>query len=164
MSTKVFLRYYMFLFASNLTPLWVYFSKIFESFLWTIDSNILVKLFKIFLKNSTKFYSFLEKFSIDFPQFFPFLCSNFSFYIFEFWEFQERSVTPFLANLRVFKSRYAINSIAFAVALYSRILNFFFNPPEAIRNLVTPVATPRSVRPGFFNPSGHTTVCQTGVF
>ncbi len=36
------------------------------------------------------------------------------------------------------------------------------NPPEVIRNLVTPVATPRSVRPSFFNPSGHTTVCQTG--
>ncbi len=41
---------------------------------------------------------------------------------------------------------------------------YFFNAPEAIRNLVTPVATPRSVRPGFFNPSGHTTVCQTRVF
>ncbi len=40
----------------------------------------------------------------------------------------------------------------------------FFNPPEAIWNLVTPVATSRSVRPGFFNPSGHITVCQTGVF
>ncbi len=39
-----------------------------------------------------------------------------------------------------------------------------FNPPEAIRNLVTPVATPRSVRPGFFHPSGHTTVCQTRFF
>ncbi len=43
-------------------------------------------------------------------------------------------------------------------------LENFLNPPEAIRNLATPVATPRSVRPGFFNPSGHTMVCQTGVF
>ncbi len=39
-----------------------------------------------------------------------------------------------------------------------------FNPPEAIRNLVTPLATPRSVRPGFFNTSGHTTVGQIGFF
>ncbi len=60
------------------------------------------------------------------------------------------------------------------------------NPPEAIRNLVTPVATPRSVRPGFFkntfctrtykaipqshrpvfpfNTSDTTTVCRTGFF
>ncbi len=38
------------------------------------------------------------------------------------------------------------------------------NPPEAIWNLVTSVATPQSVRPGFFNPSGHTMVCQTGIF
>ncbi len=36
------------------------------------------------------------------------------------------------------------------------------NPPEAIRNLETPVAPPRSVRPSFFsNSSGQTTVCQT---
>ncbi len=35
------------------------------------------------------------------------------------------------------------------------------NPPEAIQNLVTPVATPQSVRPGFCNSSGHATVCQT---
>ncbi len=40
----------------------------------------------------------------------------------------------------------------------------FLNPPEAIRNLVTSLATPRSDRPGFFNSNGHTTVCQTGVF
>ncbi len=38
------------------------------------------------------------------------------------------------------------------------------NPPEALRNLVTPLATPRSDRPGFFNPNGHTTVCQIRVF
>ncbi len=46
----------------------------------------------------------------------------------------------------------------------SSSFNKTINPPEAIRNLVTPVATPRSVTPGFFNPSGHTTVCQTGFF
>ncbi len=34
-----------------------------------------------------------------------------------------------------------------------------FNPPKAIWNLVTPVVTSRSVRPGFFNLSGHTMVC-----
>ncbi len=37
-------------------------------------------------------------------------------------------------------------------------------PPEAIWNLVTPVATPQSVRPGIFHPSGHTMACQTGFF
>ncbi len=42
--------------------------------------------------------------------------------------------------------------------------SIFINPPEAIWNLVTPVATPRSVRPGFFNPSRHTTVCQISYF
>ncbi len=40
----------------------------------------------------------------------------------------------------------------------------FLNQPEAIWNLVTPVATPRSVRLGFFNLSGHTTVFQIGFF
>ncbi len=39
-----------------------------------------------------------------------------------------------------------------------------FNPPEAIRNFVTPLVTPRSDRLGFCNPNDHTTVCQTGVF
>ncbi len=43
-------------------------------------------------------------------------------------------------------------------------LPFLVNPPEAIRNLVTSVVTPRSARPGFFNPSGHTTVGETGLF
>ncbi len=38
------------------------------------------------------------------------------------------------------------------------------NPPEAIRNFVTPLATPGSDRTGFCNLNGHTTVCQTGVF
>ncbi len=38
------------------------------------------------------------------------------------------------------------------------------NPSESIQKLVTPVATPWSVRPGFFNASGHTTVCQTVFF
>ncbi len=38
------------------------------------------------------------------------------------------------------------------------------NLPEAIRNLATPLATPRSDRPGSCNVNGHTTVCQTGVF
>ncbi len=39
-----------------------------------------------------------------------------------------------------------------------------FNLPKAIRNLATPLVTPRSDRPGFCNVNGHTTVCQTGVF
>ncbi len=43
-------------------------------------------------------------------------------------------------------------------------IRYFTVPPEAIRNLVTPVATPWSVRQGFFNLGGHTTVCHTGFF
>ncbi len=45
-----------------------------------------------------------------------------------------------------------------------RIVYSGLNPPEAIRNFVTPLATPRSGGPGFCNPNGHTTVCQTVVF
>ncbi len=52
----------------------------------------------------------------------------------------------------------------FEIAEDLTILLKFFNPPEAIWNLVTPLATPRFDRPSFFNPNGHTTVCQTGVF
>ncbi len=34
--------------------------------------------------------------------------------------------------------------------LFFAVSSLKVNPPEAIRNLVTPVNTPRSVRPGFF--------------
>ncbi len=69
--------YYIFLFPSNLISLLVCFSKIFESSLKTINSNILVNILKLFLKNSTKFYSFLEKFSFDFTPIVSILCSKF---------------------------------------------------------------------------------------
>ncbi len=44
------------------------------------------------------------------------------------------------------------------------VLDDRINPPGDIRNFVTLLATPRSDRPGFCNPNGHTTVRQTGVF
>ncbi len=52
-----------------------------------------------------------------------------------------------------------INLLAIQKSVFS-----FLNPPEAIRNLANPLATPRSNRQFFFNPNGHTTVCQIEVF
>ncbi len=92
--------------------------------LWKFPQNYqLGKFFKIFLKNSTKFYSFLENFSFNFSPIFSVLCPNFSFYVFEFWGVQQQSLTPFRANLKVFKSVNAISSTYFR-----RIWNFFQIP------------------------------------
>ncbi len=59
--------YYIFLFPSSLILLRVYFSKIFESFLRTINSRILVKCLKILLE---KFYKILFIFGKILFQFF----------------------------------------------------------------------------------------------
>ncbi len=40
--------------------------------------------------------------------------------------------------------------VCVCVCVCTRAHTKYIKPPEAIRNLITPVATPRSVRPGFF--------------
>ncbi len=73
-------------------------------------------------------------------------------------------LSSFLQILQIFFRRFTQNFDKITVEVCSNFYSDLLNPLEAIRNLVTPVATLWSVRPGFFNSSGHTSVCQTGVF